>query len=67
MKGEKEVSGTVEKAQFVNPHGSLTLSVKNQNGSSTEWVMTLGSAIALAQRGWVRSDRMPSTPGTALP
>jgi hypothetical protein len=51
MKGEKEVSGTVEKVQFVNPHGSLTLSVKNQDGTSTDWVMTLGSATALAQRG----------------
>jgi hypothetical protein len=51
MKAEKELSGTVEKVQFVNPHGSLTFSVKNPDGSSTQWVMTLGSATALAQRG----------------
>ena len=36
---------------FTNPHGSLALAVKNQDGSSTEWVRTLGSAAALAQRG----------------
>jgi len=37
--------------QFVNPHGSLTIAVKNPDGTSTSWVMTLGSATALAQRG----------------
>jgi len=51
MHKEAEVSGSVEKIQFVNPHGSLTLSVKNPDGTKTEWVFTLGSATALAQRG----------------
>jgi len=51
MHKEAEVSGSVEKIQFVNPHGSLTLAVKNPDGTKTEWVFTLGSATALAQRG----------------
>ncbi|MBI2149142.1 MAG: hypothetical protein HYU27_00870 [Acidobacteria bacterium] len=51
MKKEAEVAGSVEKLQFVNPHGSLTIGVKNPDGSTTSWVMTLGSATALAQRG----------------
>ena len=51
MKKETQVSGTVEKLQFVNPHGSLSVAVKNPDGSTTAWVMTLGSATALAQRG----------------
>src|SRR5215831_7781078 len=51
MKKEMEMSGSVESVKFVNPHGSLTISVKNPDGSTTEWVMTLGSATALAQRG----------------
>jgi len=51
MKKETELSGSVEKVQFVNPHGSLTIAVKNADGTSTNWVMTLGSATALAQRG----------------
>jgi hypothetical protein len=51
MKKESEMSGSVEKIQFTNPHGSLVLSVKNPDGSTTEWVLTLGSATALAQRG----------------
>jgi hypothetical protein len=51
MHKEAEVSGSVEKIQFVNPHGSLTLAVKNPDGTKTKWVFTLGSATALAQRG----------------
>ena len=51
MKNEKELSGTVAKLQFTNPHGSLSVAVKNQDGSTTEWVLTTGSATALAQRG----------------
>src|SRR6266568_8975449 len=51
MKKEMEMSGAVESVKFVNPHGSLTIAVKNPDGSTTSWVMTLGSATALAQRG----------------
>ena len=51
MKNEKEVSGTVAKLQFTNPHGSLSVAVKNEDGSTTEWVLITGSATALAQRG----------------
>lgn len=51
MKAERELSGAVESVKFVNPHGSLTIAVKNPDGTTTNWVMTLGSATALAQRG----------------
>src|ERR1700684_3925364 len=51
MKKEVNVEGTVASIKFSNPHGSLTLTVKNADGTTTDWVMTLGSATALAQRG----------------
>ena len=51
MKKDMELSGAVESVKFVNPHGSLTVAVANPDGSSTNWVLTLGSATALAQRG----------------
>src|SRR6476619_1401399 len=51
MKKEAEVSGSVEKIQFVNPHGSMTLTVKEADGTMKDWVFTLGSATALAARG----------------
>ena len=51
MKSEKEISGTLSKIQFVNPHGSLTISVKNPDGTMTDWTFTTGSATTLADRG----------------
>src|SRR5579883_3420312 len=57
MKGDKELKGAVESVKFVNPHGSLTVSVKNADGTSTSWVLTLGSATALAQRGIGRTGQ----------
>src|SRR5262245_50262370 len=51
MKGDVEKTGELQSVKFVNPHGSLTIAVKNPDGSSTDWVLTLGSATALAQRG----------------
>lgn len=51
MKAEKELEGSVETIKFSNPHGSLTIGVKNPDGTSTSWVFTLGSATGLAQRG----------------
>ena len=51
MKKESEVAGAVESVKFVNPHGSLTLKVKDADGKETDWVFTLGSATALAARG----------------
>jgi len=51
MKKDMELSGAVESVKIINPHGSLTVAVKNPDGSTTPWVLTLGSATSLAQRG----------------
>ena len=51
MKAEKEISGTLTKLQFVNPHGSMAITVKNPDGTTTDWVFTTGSATSLADRG----------------
>ena len=51
MKGEKEIAGTLTQIKFVNPHGSLTITVKNPDGTTTDWVFTTGSATTLADRG----------------
>ena len=48
---EGKVTGTLAKLQFVNPHGSITVTVKNEDGTTTDWTFTTGSATALAQRG----------------
>ena len=48
---EGEVRGALAKLQFVNPHGSITVTVKNADGTTTDWTFTTGSATALAARG----------------
>ena len=51
MKSEKEVSGTLKSIKFVNPHGTLTVTVKNADGSAVDWILSMGSATSLAQKG----------------
>ncbi|MEP7310194.1 MAG: DUF6152 family protein [Acidobacteriota bacterium] len=51
MKVEKEATGTVARIQFVNPHGSMTVTVKNPDGTTTDWIFTTGSATRMADRG----------------
>ncbi len=56
VKEKKELSGAVTGVKFTNPHGSPALAVKNQDGSPTGRVMTLGlrkqsSAAAHARCG----------------
>ncbi len=48
---EGEITGKLAALQFVNPHGSITVTVTNDDGTTTDWVFTTGSATALARRG----------------
>ena len=48
---EGEITGTLAALQFVNPHGSITVTVTNDDGTTTDWTFTTGSATALARRG----------------
>ena len=48
---EEKVTGTLAKLQFVNPHGSITVTVTNEDGTTTDWTFTTGSATALANAG----------------
>ena len=52
IRGEGKVSGVLTKVAFTNPHGSMTLEVTNADGSTTEWLMTTGSANTLANLGF---------------
>src|SRR4026209_734732 len=51
MKAEKDIAGTLTAIKFVNPHGSMTITAKNADGTTTDWVFTTGSATSLADRG----------------
>jgi hypothetical protein len=51
IKTEGQVTGVLTRVAFTNPHGAMHLNVKNADGSTTEWVMTTGSANTLAGLG----------------
>jgi Family of unknown function (DUF6152) len=48
---EEEVTGKLAAIQFVNPHGTITVTVANDDGTTTDWTFTTGSATALAGQG----------------
>ena len=48
MKAEKELSGTLKSIKFVNPHGTLTVTVKSADGTPVDWILSMGSATSLA-------------------
>jgi hypothetical protein len=52
IKKEGEVSGVLKKVAFTNPHGAMTLAVKNADGTTTDYIMTTGSANTLANLGF---------------
>jgi Family of unknown function (DUF6152) len=56
MRKEGDLKGTFVSIKLTNPHGSLTLAVKNPDGTSTDWVMTTGSATTLADRGITKAN-----------
>lgn len=52
IRGQGEVTGVVKKVEFVNPHGVMTIEVPNDDGESTEWELTTGSANTLSSLGF---------------
>jgi Family of unknown function (DUF6152) len=52
IRGSGEVTGVIKKVEFINPHGVMTLEVPNDDGTTTEWQLTTGSANTLASLGF---------------
>lgn len=49
------IRGTVKSAFFRNPHGHITLEVRDARGQVTEWQVETSAANLLRRRGWVFS------------
>jgi hypothetical protein len=51
---EKPVTlhGTAVKWEMINPHGYITLDVKNDDGSVTRWSIEMGAPSTLYRNGW---------------
>jgi hypothetical protein len=49
-----DITGTLNKMEFINPHSMLHLDVKNPDGSVTTWVFQTTNAGTLRRRGLAR-------------
>lgn len=49
-----ELTGTVTKVEFTNPHGAMHVAVDGSDGSKVEWILTTGSANTLSSLGFGR-------------
>ena len=50
------LSGTVTKVQWRNPHTYFFIDVKGEDGQIHNWAMELGSPNVLMRRGWTRDS-----------
>jgi len=57
------ISGTVAKMEWINPHSYLTVNVKDADGKVQKWAFELGGPEALRRAGLSRADRGGMKPG----
>ena len=51
-----ELTGTVTKVEWANPHTFFYIDVAEQNGKVDNWALELGSPNGLMRRGWTRNS-----------
>jgi len=51
-----DLTGTVTKVEWMNPHARFYLDVKDDSGKVTNWEFELGSPNGLMRRGWTRNS-----------
>ena len=47
----ERATGVVQKVAFTNPHGALTIEIKNGEGVAKAWILTTGSINVLTNAG----------------
>ena len=47
----ERATGVVQKVAFTNPHGALTIEIKDKEGVATAWILTTGSINVLTNAG----------------
>lgn len=60
------ITGEVKDAYFRNPHGHITLLVKDAKGRVTEWQIEASAANLLRRRGWEFSKIKPGLNATFI-
>ena len=56
---EMVLVGSLTELRFSNPHSSIRLAVKNQDGSTTEWSLVTASNTVLTRQGVTKSSIKP--------
>jgi hypothetical protein len=51
-----ELTGTVTKVEWANPHTFFYIDVSEANGQVDNWALELGSPNGLMRRGWTRNS-----------
>ena len=51
-----ELTGTVTNVEMINPHSWIHISVKNADGTATDWMIEGGSPNALYRRGVTKAS-----------
>jgi hypothetical protein len=54
-----DLSGTVTRARWANPHSWLYFDVKQADGTTTNWGVELGAPNTLALKGLAKADLKP--------
>jgi hypothetical protein len=55
------LNGTIVKMEWVNPHAWIHVAVKNQDGSTTEWMVEGNTPNGLLRRGFTKKSLEPGT------
>jgi hypothetical protein len=50
-----DLTGTVTKIEWMNPHTFIYLDVQNDQGDYENWALEMGSPNGLMRRGWTRN------------
>jgi DNA/RNA endonuclease YhcR with UshA esterase domain len=53
------ITGTVTDFRFTNPHGTITLEVKGEDGQVHVWKAETNAPVVLMRRGWRKSSLKP--------
>jgi hypothetical protein len=51
------ITGTVARIEFINPHSYLTINVKDADGKVTKWAFEMTGLAGLRRAGLSRADR----------
>ncbi len=51
-----EVTGTVTRVEWMNPHARFYVEAENENGETIEWDFELTTPNLLIRRGWTRDS-----------